>query len=918
MTYQWQVGGVDITDGGSVSGATTSSLTINPVAFADEATDYSVIVSGACAPNDTSNLVFLEVDTVTAITTQPIDITACSGDSIAFVVVAEGSGLTYQWQLGGLPLIDGGSVSGSTNDTLFINPATALNAGTDYNVVVTGSCAPSVTSNDVELTINELPVVTTQPTDQTVCEGSSVTFSTVATGTGLTYQWQVGGVDITDGGSVSGATTSSLTINPVAFADEATDYSVIVSGACAPNDTSNLVFLEVDTVTAITTQPIDITACSGDSIAFVVVAEGSGLTYQWQLGGLPLIDGGSVSGANNDTLIINPATALNAGTDYNVVVTGSCAPSVTSADVELAINTPVVITTQPTDQTVCDGSSVTFTVGATGSGLTYQWREGSSDVTDGGSISGATTSTLMINPATFSDAATDYYVVVSNACQPNDTSVMVSLQVDSITTITTIPVDITACEGDSVAFIVAATGSNLTYQWQLGATPITDGGEVSGSNNDTLIINPATALNAANNYNVVVTGSCAPSVTSADVELTINTAPAITTQPTDQTVCEGNSVTFSTVASGSNLTYQWRKGSTNITNGGAISGATTANLTINPTAFSDIATDYNVVISGSCPSNDTSVMASLQVDTLSVIVTQPIDVVACSGDSVTFEVVAEGSNLSYQWRRGLINLVDGGNISGATTPTLMINPVAASDAATDYNVIITGGCVSPLTSINVELDASDCFNDLSVVKTASTMEPTVGTNMTFMIVASNIGGNATNVTVTDILQSGYTYESYTATTGTFDPSTGVWTIGTMADSSSETLTIEVLVNENGDYFNTAVIAGNGDSSPGNNTSTVEPIPVHLNIPEGFSPNGDDVNDVFVIRGIENFPTNEIQIFNRWGTLVFEASPYQDNWDGTSNSGANVGGDVLPVGTYFYVIELGDGNEAKKGTVYLNK
>src|SRR3989344_5242128 len=885
LTYQWRKGAANVTNGGAISGATTSTLTINPVAFADAATDYYVIVSGACAPNDTSNLVFLEVDTVTAITTQPIDITACSGDSIAFVVVAEGSGLTYQWQLGGLPLIDGGSVSGSTNDTLFINPATALNAGTDYNVVVTGSCAPSVTSNDVELTINELPVVTTQPTDQTVCEGSSVTFSTVATGTGLTYQWQVGGVDITDGGSVSGAATSSLTINPVAFADEATDYSVIGSGACAPNDTSNLVFLEVDTVTAITTQPIDITACSGDSIAFVVVAEGSGLTYQWQLGGLPLIDGGSVSGANNDTLIINPATALNAGTDYNVVVTGSCAPSVTSADVELAINTPVVITTQQTDQTVCDGSSVTFTVGATGSGLTYQWREGSSDVTDGGSISGATTSTLMINPATFSDAATDYYVVVSNACQPNDTSVMVSLQVDSITTITTIPVDITACEGDSVAFIVAATGSNLTYQWQLGATPITDGGEVSGSNNDTLIINPATAF---------------------------------TTQPTDQTVCEGNSVTFSTVASGSNLTYQWRKGSTNITNCGAISGATTANLTINPTAFSDIATDYNVVISGSCPSNDTSVMASLQVDTLSVIVTQPIDVVACSGDSVTFEVVAAGSNLPYQWRRVLIILVDGGNISGATTPTLMINPVAASDAATDYNVIITGGCVSPLTSINVELDASDCFNDLSVVKTASTMEPTVGTNMTFMIVASNIGGNATNVTVTDILQSGYTYESYTATTGTFDPSTGVWTIGTMADSSSETLTIEVLVNENGDYFNTAVIAGNGDSSPGNNTSTVEPIPVHLNIPEGFSPNGDDVNDVFVIRGIENFPTNEIQIFNRWGTLVFEASPYQDNWDGTSNSGANVGGDVLPVGTYFYVIELGDGNEAKKGTVYLNK
>ncbi|HLP55912.1 MAG TPA: ice-binding family protein, partial [Fluviicola sp.] len=546
LTYQWRRGNTNLVDAGNISGTTTATLTINPTSVLDDANDYNVIISGDFVPDDTSNFASLTVLTAPSITTAPVDIAACDGDSIAFVVGASGSGLTYQWRIGATNMVDGGEISGTTNDTLFINPASLLNASANYNVVLTGSCAPAVTSADVELTINTAPVITTQPTDQTACEGSSVSFSTVATGSGLTYQWQVGGVNITDGGNISGATTSTLTINPVAFIDEATDYSVIISGACAPDDTSDMVFLQVDTLTSITTAPVDIVACEGDSIAFVVAANGSNMVYQWQIGATPIVDGGAISGATNDTLFINPVSVADASANYNVVVTGSCAPPAVSADVELTINTAPAITTQPTDQTVCEGSSVSFSTTATGSGLTYQWQVGGVNITDGGTISGATTSTLTINPVAFTDEATDYSVIISGACAPADTSNLVFLEVDTLTSITTMPVDITACAGDSIAFVVGASGSNLTYQWQIGATPLIDGGAISGATNDTLFINPVSVADASANYNVVVSGSCTPSVTSADVELTINMAPSILLQPTDQTVCEGSSVSFST------------------------------------------------------------------------------------------------------------------------------------------------------------------------------------------------------------------------------------------------------------------------------------------------------------------------------------------------------------------------------------
>ncbi len=76
----------------------------------------------------------------------------------------------------------------------------------------------------------------------------------------------------------------------------------------------------------------------------------------------------------------------------------------------------------------------------------------------------------------------------------------------------------------------------------------------------------------------------------------------------------------------------------------------------------------------------------------------------------------------------------------------------------------------------------------------------------------------------------------------------------------------------------------------------------ITVYNGFSPNNDGINDVLIIEGLEGTVTDKIAIFNRWGNLVFTATDYQNNWDGTWN------GENLPDGTYFYVIDDGNGNK----------
>ncbi|MBK8369716.1 MAG: gliding motility-associated C-terminal domain-containing protein [Bacteroidetes bacterium] len=91
-------------------------------------------------------------------------------------------------------------------------------------------------------------------------------------------------------------------------------------------------------------------------------------------------------------------------------------------------------------------------------------------------------------------------------------------------------------------------------------------------------------------------------------------------------------------------------------------------------------------------------------------------------------------------------------------------------------------------------------------------------------------------------------------------------------------------------------------------------PCQITVYNGFTPDGDGLNDNWLIENIENFPNNTVTIFNRWGNKLWATENYNNSsnvWDGKTQSGA-----VLTSGTYFYIIELENGTGIKKGWVEL--
>jgi len=218
---------------------------------------------------------------------------------------------------------------------------------------------------------------------------------------------------------------------------------------------------------------------------------------------------------------------------------------------------------------------------------------------------------------------------------------------------------------------------------------------------------------------------------------------------------------------------------------------------------------------------------------------------------------------------------------------------------------------------------TDSTFELSVFKEVDNTSPLVGEQVTFTITLSNEGYvTANNIVVDEVIPSGYTYVSSITTGGTYSEVNGTWTISQLDPAQVEILQITVEVLGFGDYLNIATISafdGGTDVNIDNNESEAFVVPICLTIYNEFSPNGDGVNEFFNIDCIETYPNNKVEIYNRWGNIVYEKRGYRNDWDGTSNGRVVVNeSDKLPVGTYYYVIDLGDGSKPKVGWLYINR
>lgn len=242
LNYQWYKTDMNnpLKDSKIISGSDQSIITftnINSTHFAD---DYFCVVTGQCG-TVRSDFFGILLPPDVEIVTNPMSQEICEGSTTSFNVVAEilgaGEKLEYVWMKDGVEIIDNARIMNSKTPTLLIDKAEMADAG-EYTVKVTVQPGgKSVTSTPVTLLVKDLPVITTQPMDQTVESGRELVLEVAATGYApLDYQWFFEGTEL------PGETSATFSNPSATFTDEGAYYCV-VSNECGDvtSETANIV-----------------------------------------------------------------------------------------------------------------------------------------------------------------------------------------------------------------------------------------------------------------------------------------------------------------------------------------------------------------------------------------------------------------------------------------------------------------------------------------------------------------------------------------------------------------------------------------------------------------------------------------------------------------------------------------------------
>src|ERR1017187_9013232 len=361
--------------------------------------------------------------------------------------------------------------------------------------------------------------------------------------------------------------------------------------------------------------------------------------------------------------------------------------------------------------TNCLGTSASFNVNATGTGLSYHWYKGASP------LPGQVNINLMLSSVSAADAG-NYSVVVNGLCG-NPVTNSTSLMVNQNVVVASAPVSLTNCPGTSASFTVNATGTGLSYQWYKGASPL------AGQTGRNLMLSSVSTADAGT-YSVVVGGVCGNAVTNSG-SLTVNQNVAVASAPVSLTNCPGSSAIFNVNATGTGLSYQWRK------DAAAISGATGNIYDIGQATPRD-AGRYDVVVNGSCGSVTSSV-AVLTVNA-STVATPLASLTNNLGTSITFATVASGTGpLTYVWKK------NGTNVVGASTASLSLTNLTYADGAV-YIVEVSGTCNTAVQAATVTINHPPTVSILSPTNGAIFISPA---DFTVLADAEDVDGTVTNV-----------------------------------------------------------------------------------------------------------------------------------------------------------------------------
>ncbi len=866
-SYVWTRGGV------AISGATASTYVAS--VSGSYSVDYNSTTScGITSPASPTVVTVNPRPTITSSATG----TACSGDAKPYTITSSvASGFTWsRAAVAGITPATGSGATAAINEVLTNSTTSAINVVYTINASsTTGSCT-LVLPFTYTVTVNPAATVPDQ-TPAPICSGSSFSVAPTGVPSGTTYTWTAPVVT----GSVSGASAQStaqtsisqtLTNNGITAATVV--YTVTPTSGTCPGSTFKVTVTVNPKATVTDQTPAAI--CSGSSFSVTPAGVPSGTTYTWTA---PVITG-SVSGASAQSAQTSISQTLtNNGTEAATVVytvtptSGTCSGS--SFKVTVTVNPKATVPDQ-TPAPICSGSSFSVTPADVPSGTMYTWTApvvtGSVSGASAQSTAQASISQTLTNNGTA--AATVVYTVTptSGTCPGSSFKITVTVNANStVTTANTADV----CSGETTGINLTSSPASAAFTWVVGTVTDVSGASDGSGSSIAQTLSASTANAGTVEYIVTPSlGGCTGD--SKIITVTVNPKPVAAITPSKPTaICSTDSVDLAATATGfTGGTFTWYKQAINYGNENPLRVKEEGIFHVIYTSSTNCSSLPSASITVSFNPNNSEASAY---DTS---LTTCLDHLVLGARKPEY-----GSGLWTIYAPSPTNasLVAGTSLDSVTVIDL--------EDGLDYKFLYTvsGACGDDKTDtvfVSVGID------DFDLTASGPTDTLCVKTNRELTATVIGNGGSG----------------SYSYVWGGSDGFALVTTSSTITVNPTQaTTTYVVFVNDLVNIGCKAMLMGDIE------VQSVESQ--NLDIPNLITPNGDNMNDLFILRDKNEVngtrvpfisEGSHLEIVNRWGSKVFEANNYKNDW----------GAKELTDGIYYYHITSSCGNKEYKSWIQI--
>jgi len=497
-SFQWQVnigsGFNNISDTlPDFTGVNADTLHINACKIVFSNYAFRCIVKSGICSDTTSALTMTVCGKIIQV---PTSVEALGKDTIRFVVGHTDTLAQYQWQkkIGSsfVSIADSGIYSGTKTSTITILNKDLGGITHTYRCSIkSGICLDTI----VPVNIFICGALVSSPENVNAAKGATASFTANHTDPLAEYQWQInngtGFKNIKDTLQYSGSTTKSLKVANLSFTNNFNEFRCIIKSASC-FDTTQKALLKV--CGSILSQNITQNVKIGDNAQFAIIHNDPSTIFAWQInigtGWNAINDDNRVSGSKTNIIKINAVTWSDNGYTFRCIANSSIC-SDTSLPARLSVCGSII--KQPKSTFAPFGKTSQLSVGNSDPQAFYQWQsdlgQGFQKISDLGQYSGTNDSVLSINNITISNNNQSFRCLVkSNDC--TDTSSIATLTVCG--SIENDPFDISVNAGEDAFFAVKHNDPMANYRWQtdfgVGFLNITNAGQYSGANKDTLLI----------------------------------------------------------------------------------------------------------------------------------------------------------------------------------------------------------------------------------------------------------------------------------------------------------------------------------------------------------------------------------------------------------------------------------------------